>query len=41
MSNVEVSSIVSGASSAQHMRAGSFFGAIQDKRERCGAIFTD
>jgi len=41
MSNVEVSSVVSGASSAQHMRAGSFFGAIQDKRERCGAIFTD
>lgn len=41
MSNVEVSAVVSGASSAQHMRAGSFFGAIQDKRERCGAIFTD
>lgn len=41
MSNVEVSRVVSGASSAQHMRAGSFFGAIQDKRERCGAIFTD
>jgi len=41
MSNVEVSSVVSGASSAQHMRAGSFFGAIRDKRERCGAIFTD
>lgn len=41
MSNAEVSSVVSGASSAQHMRAGSFFGAIQDKRERCGAIFTD
>jgi len=41
MSNVEVSAVVSGASSAQHMRAGSFFGAIQDKHERCGAIFTD
>jgi AraC family transcriptional regulator len=41
MSNVEVSAVVSSASSAQHMRAGSFFGAIQDKRERCGAIFTD
>ena len=25
----------------QHMGAGSFFGAIQGKRERCGAIFTD
>ena len=41
MSNVEVSSVVSGASSPQHMPAGNFFGAIQDKRERCGAIFTD
>lgn len=28
-------------SSAQHMRAGSFFGAIHGKREQCGAIFTD
>lgn len=41
MSNVEVRSAVSGAPSAQHMRAGSFFGAIQGKREQCGAIFTD
>lgn len=41
MSNVDLSSVVSGASSAQHMRAGSFFGAIQGKREHCGAIFTD
>ena len=41
MSNVEVGSVVSGSASAQHMRAGSFFGAIQDKREQCGAIFTD
>ena len=41
MSNAEVSSGVSSASSAQHMRAGSFFGAIQGKREPCGAIFTD
>ena len=41
MSNAEVGSGVSSASSAQHMRAGSFFGAIQGKREQCGAIFTD
>jgi AraC family transcriptional regulator len=41
MSNAEVSSGVSSTSSAQQMRAGSFFGAIQGKREQCGAIFTD
>lgn len=28
-------------SSAQHMGAGNFFGAIQGRREQCGAIFTD
>jgi AraC family transcriptional regulator len=41
MPNAEVSRGVSSASSAQHLRAGSFFGAIQGKREQCGAIFTD
>lgn len=30
-----------GMSSAQHMGAGNFFGAIHGKREQCGAIFTD
>src|SRR5215469_17715856 len=39
--NAEVSADVSSASRAQHMRAGSFFAAIQGKREQCGAIFTD
>jgi AraC family transcriptional regulator len=28
-------------SSGKHMGAGNFFGAIHDKREHCGAIFTD
>ena len=28
-------------SSAHHMGAGSFFGAIHNKREQCGAIFSD
>ena len=41
MLNAEGSAGVSSASRAQHMRAGSFFGAIQGKREQCGAIFTD
>jgi len=41
MPNAEGSAVVSSASRAQHMRAGSFFGAIQGKREQCGAIFTD
>src|SRR6516162_6834220 len=41
MLNAEGSAGVSSASRAQYMRAGSFFGAIQGKREQCGAIFTD
>ena len=41
MLNAEVGAGVSSASRAQHMRAGSFFGAIQGKRKQCGAIFTD
>lgn len=41
MSNAEVGSDVSSASQAQHLCAGSFFGAIQGKREQCGAIFTN
>ena len=41
MSNVDPGRAVSGASTAQHMRAGSFFGAMQGKREQCGAIFTE
>ena len=41
MPNAEGTSGVSSASRAQHMRAGCFFGAIQGKREQCGAIFTD
>lgn len=34
-------SSTAGGSAAQHMGAGSFFGAIQGRREQCGAIFTD
>jgi AraC family transcriptional regulator len=40
MSNVDIGSVVSGASLAQHIPAGSF-GAIQGKREPCGAMFSD
>src|SRR6516164_11593671 len=41
MLNAEGSAGVLSASRPQYMRAGSFFGAIQGKREQCGAIFTD
>ena len=43
MSNAVPSSNVSGSSSspAQHMGAGTFFGAIHAAREQCGAIFTE
>ena len=41
MFNVDIRPAVSGASSAQQMRPGSFFGAMQGRREQCGAIFTD
>jgi AraC family transcriptional regulator len=40
-SSTPINSTMEGASSAQHMGAGSFFGAIHGKREQCGAIFTD
>ena len=41
MSNAEVPSGVSNAFSAGHLGAGSFLGAMQAKREQCGATFTD
>jgi AraC family transcriptional regulator len=41
MSNADPGSSVSAAPPPQHMGAGSFFGTIHGKHERCGAIFTD
>lgn len=43
MSNAPANSNVSAmpSSSAQHMGAGSFYGAVHGAREQCGAIFTD
>ena len=41
MPKTAVNPATNGASAGQHMGAGSFFGAIQGRREQCGAIFTD
>src|SRR5262252_1556544 len=39
--NAALNPAANAAPASQHMGAGSFFGAIQGRREQCGAIFTD